>query len=264
MVRIYELYSRKRSQLTQAELDELGSINAASKGLTYLPLVQFANQWPDPDDIGGLHKAWRQSFFLPPGVSTETGPDAFSAWGDNDTLVCTEYMLGNSCHKGYYIDWFFRPIGSYYSDNLVKGQSDLEDIGKGFYKDFKEVGPEFLKAVAKVASNYPGIGTAIASAATFLVQVGAGASVEDATLAAGRAAVPSALQSAYDVGVGLATRGEIDYQAALDVAMAIAISQGFVTGDVLERYQTIQAAYEDAKEVGAGLEGLGTAVNVAV
>jgi hypothetical protein len=66
------------------------------------------------------------------------------------------------------------------------------------------------------------------------------------------------------LGVGLATQGELDVEAALKVAMAMAISEGVISGDVLEKYQTIKSAYEDAREIGAGIDGLGTTVSLAV
>jgi hypothetical protein len=46
--------------------------------------------------------------------------------------------------------------------------------------------------------------------------------------------------------------------------MAMAISEGVISGDILEKYQTIKSAYEDAREIGAGIDGLGTTVSLAV
>jgi hypothetical protein len=45
--------------------------------------------------------------------------------------------------------------------------------------------------------------------------------------------------------------------------MALAISEGVITGKVLETYNTIRGGYEDANEVAGNLKGLGTAVEIA-
>lgn len=268
MVRIFELYSRKRTELNSTELLELARFNLESKGLRYP-----ASSADFPDEYSFFRAMW-----LPPSANSQVGPDAFSVWGDYNSIYCNQYMAGGfsgtgnagppSCMAGYVIDFFGRRIGNYSAPNVVMGDSDLRVIVEGYYGDLADAweaaGPDAVKAIASAASNYPGIGTAIASAVTFLQAIGEGASLKDATLEAGRAAVPSALRAAYDVGIGLAVDGKLDYKSALKVAMALAISQGVITGDVLDRYNTIKAAYEDAQSVGAGLEGLGTAVDVAV
>lgn len=283
MVDIFEFYSKKMSELTPDKLETLGRLNANAKGIPFYTVeewISMGNSTPQKWD------EYKRNYFLPPGVSTEKGPDLFTEWASYDgefantvnfftpykpVLVCSEYFITEACAKGVFVDFFGRTIGTFKGNGTVYGQSDLWEISKGFGKQFKDLwksaGGDFLKAVASVASNYPGIGTAVAVGVTFLSEVGSGASLENAALSAGRSAVPSSLQAAYDVGVGLATQGELDYEAALEVAMAAAISQGIVTGDVLERYNQIKQAYDDAKKAGVevkgGLGGLGTAGKIA-
>lgn len=276
---IFEFYSRKMSELSPEELDQLGTLNGEAKGVKYLPLLEWAQQGITSGEAAKFETSsafwynYRQTFFLPPDVDTTKGPDMFTVWAespDGPTLECTiESPWG--CQQGVYYDWFGRQIGTYQSDNTVHGESDLMVIGKGFGKQFRDIwkaaGGKFVKSIAEIASNYPGIGTAIAAATTFLEQVGSGASLENAALAAGRSAIPSTLRAAYDVGVGLATRQELDIEAALDVAMAAAISQGVVTGDVLERFKAMKQSYDDAKAAGEQIEGgigtLGTVTDIA-
>lgn len=272
MVKIYDIYSTKMFQLTMAELDELGKLNAEAKGIDFVPLTDYLGSYiksGQPFDQQTVLDKYKQTFYLPPG--TGPGPDLFSAWATSPdgvsknawvlprrpTLVCqtsTATWDGSEgmCVKGYFLDFFGRQIGTYTSDGTLKGESDLSVISDGVIKQFEdawgEIGGEVLSAVASVASNYPGIGTVVSVAITFLQQIGSGASYEDAALSAARNAIPSAYRGLYDIGVGLATRGEIDYQAALTVAMSFAISEGVITGDMLEKYNTIKAAYDDAKE----------------
>lgn len=271
MSRIFELYSHKRTELTGAELDELAKLNGKAKGVAFQTFAEWMYSHTSEYDSGTSALMWRQTFFLPPGVNPDTGPDMFSVWADYAGVNCTQYMAGGPggsgiCMDGTAVDWFGRAIGHYHQDNVVQGTSDLEAIGKGYYRDFKKIwdaaGHEFVKEIASVASNYPGIGTVVASAVTFLEAVGSGASIEDATVAAGRAAIPSSLRAAYDVGVGLAVNGELDVKAALSVAMAAAISSGAIAGDVLEKYNTMKKAYDDAQAVKGNLDtGLGTLGN---
>ncbi len=294
MVDIFQFYSKKAVELTASEVEQLGKLNAEAKGVPYKTIYQAITEWasnPGDKSQADIMNAYKQIYYLPPGIPTDIGPDLFTEWADAPTgvngafswitqhgpsLVCSQYGAGGIgsppiCLKGIFYDFFGRPIGTYAGDNTVRGESDLMVIGQGFYKNLKDMwkaaGSQLLQTVANVASNYPGIGTAIAAGATFLEQVGSGASLENASLAAGRSAVPSALRSAYDVGVGIATQGKIDVDAALDVAMAVAISQGVVTGDILERYNSIKQAYDDAKDAGVsakeGINTLGTSVNVA-
>jgi hypothetical protein len=294
MVLLFNLYSAQTlSDLDDNEIWTLAQLNAKAKKLPLIareavisvarvkvpstPLDTFGRV--QGDSIPTALKQYRMQFFLPPGAAmagdvTEVTdeylalpvPDIYSVWAGETRLVCTDGGFGDACHHGYFEDWFGRIYGTF-EDN----SSDLEVIGEGFLKDLKAVwnnaGPMLLSYIAGMASNFPGVGTVIATGVTFLSAVGQGESIENAALAGARAAIPSALRGAYDIGVGLATRGELDVEAALTVAMAAAISQGVVTGDVLEKYNTIKAAYEDAKDAGVqvsdGLGGLGTAIHVA-
>lgn len=289
MTEIFQFYTTKMGELSNDELTRLGKLNAAAKGLKYYSVDEWIS-------LGNNYTtAWNQykrNYFLPPGVSDTTGPDMFSEWASNDVVstinwftpstepnfTCTEYFVGGlgssesgPCSKGIYTDWFGRQVGTYKGDGTVHGQSDLTFIGRGLLKEFKDLwkasSHDFLQYVASVASNYPGIGTVVAAGVVFLEELGSGASLENAAVAAGRAAVPSALRSAYDVGVGLATTGDLDVEKALGVAMAAAISQGVINGDVLERYNQIKDGYEQAKaaklEVQSDLKTLNKVVNEA-
>ena len=267
MVRIFDLYSRGMGTLSDAELEELAKLNAASKGETYTDPVSFGKLAKDSSgknlfetsDTFFFHEAWgsyNQRYYLPPGVNTDIKkPDTFSAWIADEWppfLKCTlSYQVGydSVCGKGIIFDGFFRAIGTYDDPNagVVRGKSELMDIGEGLAEDFKSAIPAVLRAVASVASNYPGIGTAIASGATFLAEVGSGASLENAAIASAKAAVPSSLQGAYDVGVGLATTGELDVKQALTVCLALAISEGAIDGVIIERFETMKKAYNDVK-----------------
>lgn len=274
LVRIYELYTTPYAKLTSDEIDELAHLNAEAKGITYVPLEDLAKAYM----ASGIQKtplnnfkfitAYRRQYWLPPGVNEEKGPDVFSGWGQAEPImVCHQFYVTGECQYGGYYDWFGRLVGAHIGDGTVHGQSDLKVIADGFYDGltdiWKDAGSDILRGIADVASNYPGIGTVIASGVTFLEAVGSGASLEEASLSAGRAAVPSTLRAAYDVGVGLATKGELDVKAALSVAMAAAISQGVIDGAILEKFETIKSAYEDASEVRKNLGHLGTVVNVA-
>lgn len=279
MVKIFTFYSTSYTTLTEIEREELARLNLAAKGEQhYVTPVQFGEATKDgsgrnlfqTQDSMFWHAAWgtyNRRNFLPPGVATTIkGPDSFSAWiadGWQPWLNCTQRFVGGlgsgqdgPCGKGTLYDGFFRAIGSIDNPDagVVRGESDLMAIGEGLAADFKGAAPAILRGIASVASNYPGIGTAIAVGATFLAEVGEGASIENATLRAGKAAVPSSLQGAYDVGVGLATTGELDVEKTLTVAMALAISQGAIDGKVLERFETIKQAYNDAKEVQGNLD----------
>lgn len=291
---IFETYSRKMATLTMAELDQLGQLNADAKGIAFKTQVDWAKEFlaqvqsgtrPE-SDADFIWDEYKQLYYLPPGVSTEVGPDMFSEWSysdrpdfkssngwgvNNGPFFKCEIDSPWGCQRGSFYDWFGRKVGTYQSDNTVHGVSDLMLIGQGLGKQFRDLwkaaGGDFVKAIADIASNYPGIGTAVAAAATFLEAVGSGASLENAALAAGRSAVPSTMRAAYDVGVGLATRQELDIDAALDIAMAAAINQGIVSGDVLERFNSMKKAYEDAKSAGEQIEGgigtLGTTASIA-
>lgn len=288
MVKIFNFYSTSYTSLTEAEREELAKLNLAAKGESgFVSAVQFGESTKDSlghnlfetSDSLFWHAAWgtyNRRNYLPPGVSNNIkGPDSFSAWiadGWAPWLNCTQRFvsgLGSTaegqCGKGTLYDGFFRAIGSIDNPDagVVKGESDLMAIGEGLADDFKSAAPAVLRGIASVASNYPGIGSAIAVGATFLAEVGEGASLQDASLRAGKAAVPSSLQGAYDVGVGLATTGELDIEKTLTVAMALAISQGAIDGKVLERFETIKQAYNDAKEVQGNLGTLGTTIDVA-
>lgn len=287
MVRVFEFYATSYGALTDSQREELAQLNLAAKGMDgYTSPIAFGESVKDSQgrnlfqtsDSLFWHAAWgsyNQRNYLPPGVSTSIkGPDSFSAWiadGWEPWLNCTQRYVGGlgsgvdgPCGKGTLFDGFFRVIGSVDNPDagVVRGESDLMAIGEGLADDFKSAAPAVLRGIASVASNYPGIGTAIAAGATFLAEVGSGASLEDASLAAARSAVPSSLQGAYDVGVGLATTGELDVEKTLTVAMALAISQGAIDGKVLERFDTIKQAYNDAKEVQGGLGTLGTVAQV--
>lgn len=288
MVKIFNFYATSMGQLTDTELQELARLNLKAKGEgKFYTEVQYGEMVKDSQgknlfqtsDSVFFHAAWgtyNSRYYLPPGVATDIKePDAFSAWiADRwpPWLDCTQRFVGGlgspegsgRCGKGTLFDGFFRTIGSLDDPNagVVRGESDLMAIGEGLVEDFKGAAPAILRGVASVASNYPGIGTAIAVAATFLAEVSSGAGLEDATLVAGRSAVPSALQGAYDVGVGLALTGEFDVKKTITVAMALAISQGAIDGKVLERFDTIKAAYNDVKEIQGGVGILDTAVQV--
>jgi hypothetical protein len=162
-----------------------------------------------------------------------------------------------TCHKGYYVDYFGRRIGDFYASNVVKGRSDLQVIAEGFYGNissiWEEAGPEILRQVASVASNYPGVGTVVAVGASFLAEVGEGASLGDASLAAARSAIPSALTAVYDIGVGLATQGNLNYEAAMKIALATAISESGLDGAVLQKMRTIKDGYDTARAIGIGV-----------
>jgi hypothetical protein len=204
------------------------------------------------------------------GPGHATAADFFSYWAQSDPDMVQvlggigEYVDGKPYEVGYFTDWFGRNIGNFQIPLTVWGRSDFEVILKGISNGIAKIAPHTAEAAADIASNFPGVGTAVAAAITFLAEVGRGASVENASLAAGRSAVPSSLRAAYDLGVGLATQGELDVEAALKVGMAMAISEGVISGDILEKYQTIKSAYEDAREIGAGIDGLGTTVSLAV
>jgi hypothetical protein len=294
MVLLFDMYTAQTlSQLDDEELWTLAKLNTEAKGLPLpsregvISVARVKVPSQPLDTLGrvqgmslpGALKTYRMYYFLPPGAAmagdvTEVTkeylarpvPDIYSVWAGETRLVCNDGGFGDSCHDGYYEDWFGRIYGTF-KDNT----SDLEAIGQGVLKDLKVVwenaGPALLKYVAQMASNFPGIGTVVASGVTFLSAVGQGMSVENAALASARAAVPSALRSVYDIGVGLAANGTLDVKAVLTVAMAAAISQGVITGDVLEKYNTIKAAYESAKATGETIEGglgsLSAAVNVA-
>lgn len=308
MVDIFQFYQKKLYELTAEEVDQLGKLNAAAKGVPFRTLPQAMIDWasnPGDKSQADAIGEWKRTYYLPPGVDATKGPDLFTAWADTPDgsaayyswmtqhgpyLRCDQSFAGGlvsdacasdpnclanlppaPCEKGVYLDWFGRQIGTYTGDDTVHGTSDLSVIGKGIYQNFsdlwKAAGNDLLTAVAKVASNYPGIGTAVASGITFLQAVGAGASVENATIAAGRAAVPSTLTSAYDIGVGLATQKGVNVEDALSVAMATAISQGVVSGDVLEYYNSIKDSYDQAKAAGveahAELTATGDIISVA-
>lgn len=263
MVRIYELYSRKLTSLSPAEQEELATLNGKAWGFEYVPIGDFvASRVNNPNfDMWSEIWTWRIYYLLPKGTQLG-GPDVFSAWAGGQTqFVCDEYYTIVSqpypCYRGRFVDFFGRTTGNYQMDLTVHGQSDLMAIGEGYVKDFKKIwevaGKDLTSAIANAASNYPGIGTVIASTVTFLSEVGSGASLEDATIAAGRAAVPSTLRSAYDVGVGLAVNGELDEKALATLAMSFAISEGVIDGEVLERYNEIKRAYNDSKEAADNL-----------
>lgn len=272
LVRIFDLYSRSRGTLSEAECQELAKLNADSKGETFIDELSFAKQVKDSagknlletSDTLFFRAAWgtyNRRFYLPPGVSYDIKkPDIFSAWIADywpPLFNCTMRYVGGLgtpegsglCGKGTLFDGFYRIIGTVDDPNagVVRGESQLMDIGEGLAEDFKSAIPTVLRAVASVASNYPGIGTAIASGATFLAEVGSGESLENAALASAKAAVPSSLQGAYDVGVGLATTGDLDVKEALTVCLALAISEGVVDGVIIERFETMKKAYNDAK-----------------
>lgn len=290
MVDIFQFYQKKLYELTAEEVDQLGKLNASAKGVPFRTLPQAMIDWasnPGDKSQADAIGEWKRTYYLPPGVDATKGPDLFTAWADTPdgsaayyswmtqhgpNLSCQTFFAGGvGCAKGVYYDWFGRQIGTYTGDDTVHGTSDLSVIGKGIYQNFsdlwKAAGNDLLTAVAKVASNYPGIGTAVASGITFLQAVGAGASVENATIAAGRAAVPSTLTSAYDIGVGLATQKGVNVEDALSVAMATAISQGVVSGDVLEYYNSIKDSYDSAVAAGvqahAEFASAGDLINVA-
>lgn len=277
MVRIYEFYRRKYSTLNDDERAELGQLNAAAKGVEWISEVDWGHErglFTTHNELY-FHGVWghyNNTYYLPPGVPDMKGPDVFTAWLDtwNPWLKCTGTVLVGRevvCSDGTYYDGFFRVIGYYHVDNVVKGKSDLSDIGEGLAKQFsdlwKAVGPGLLKAVASVASNYPGVGTAISVALTFVAEVGSGASLGNASLESAKAAVPSSIRGVYDLGVGLATTGELDPQQAATVAMAFAISTGALDGQILERYETIKKAYDDATAAGVGIQNLEIPVSVA-
>jgi hypothetical protein len=254
MVDIFNFYTTRRTSLTSAELDKLARLNASAKGIPYQTYTDVVHEIQGlvaagkveesaitPNVVFGLY---RSRMFLPPGIPDNNGkPDMFSVWaGSEPELICTQYFVTHDC-------------------------SDMTAIFEGVAEQFSDawdsVGREVVHEVASVASNYPGIGTAISVAITALEQLGQGASLSDAALAAGRSAIPSVYRAAYDIGVGIVIDGKVPYDDLADVAMAAAISSGAVSGDVLERYNTIMTAYNDAKSTFEGVQELGTAVHVA-
>lgn len=289
MVTIFQYYEKGAGWLTNEEFEHLGRLNAQAKGIEYMTADQYADMihdgegknlhdTPNWEFYWAAIGMWWRNYYLPPNYEWVEGKaDMFTAWSIKPTvqefiksdrkhppradirLQCTLRYAGGlgtpegegPCGKGKYWDIFYRVVGTLDDPKAgtVYGTSDLMAIGEGIVDDFKGAVPAVLRAIASVASNYPGIGTAIAAGATFLAEVGSGASLEDAALASGRAAVPSALTGAYDIGVGLATKGELDAGEALKVAMAMAISQGVINGDVLEQFETIKQAYNDYQEV---------------
>ncbi len=291
MVLLFDLYTAQtRRNLDDDELYTLAKLNGDAKGIQLLDregILSIAKAKIPAQALHGFDNVqgdaipealayYRQSFFLPPGAASshdgadDAGrpiPDIYSVWGGETRLVCQDGGFGDACHTGYFQDWFGRSYGNYHDND-----SDIDAISSGFLNDLQvawsAAGPGLLSAIAGMASNFPGIGTAIAVGVTFLSAVGEGASFENAALAGARAAVPSALRSVYDIGVGLAVKGTFDLDAALTVAMATAISQGAINGDVLATYNTIKTAYEDAKATGEQIEGglgtLGGAINVAI
>lgn len=294
MVRIFDLYSRSMSALTNDEMEELGRLVADSKGIEFVRWTEIQNF----DLFDYVRK-----YFLPSNADREKGPDFFTGWSStpfpernskNDFnplyepwLDCyrtqgARYDQGSTtsghvasrrgdCYRGTLRDFFWREVGTFEGDEDY-GKSEFMTLVDGISSGLKDVwgavGSDVLKTTADIASNFPGIGTAVAAAATFLEAIGSGESVESATLAAARGSVPSSLRAMYDIGVGLATQGKLDIQAALTVAMATAISSGVISGDVLEKYKVIQGAYLDAKEAGVqvrdGLEHLGAVTDLAV
>jgi hypothetical protein len=291
MVLLFDLYTaQRRVDLSDDELYALARLNAEAKGITLIDRegvlsiakVKIASQSLDTfGKVQGMEipeavSYYRQAFFLPPGVAKShdgaddagrSAPDIYSIWAGETRLVCEDGGFGDACHKGYFQDWFGRSYGAYHDND-----SDFEVISSGFLDQLKTVwnaaGSQLLSYIASMASNFPGIGTAVSVGITFVSEVGKGVSLKNAALTSARAAVPSALRSAYDIGVGLATSGKIDIEAALTIAMAAAISQGAIDGEVLAKYNTIKKAYEDAKATGEQLEGglgsLGTAVDIAI
>lgn len=291
MVLLFDLYtSQNRLSLDDKEILALARLNAKAKGIPLLDdegILSIAKVKIPSQPLVGFGKVqgakipdalsyYRCAFFLPPGAAkSQDGaddngrpiPDLYSVWAYEDRLVCEDGGFGDACHQGYWQDWFGRTYG-WYHDN----DSDLDAISSGFLKDLKDVwsaaGSQLVSYFAKMASNFPGIGTAVSVGITFLSEVGKGASFKNAALTSARAAIPSALQGAYDVGVGLAVNGELDLEQALTVAMAAAISQGAIDGEVIAKYNAIKQAYEDTKAAGEQIEGglgsLGTAVNIAV
>ncbi len=291
MVLLFDLYTAQtRRNLDDEELYSLAKLNADAKGIQLLDregILSFAKANIPSQTINEFGKVqgmaipealayYRQAFFLPPGTASshdgadDTGrpvPDIYSVWGGETRLVCEDGGFADACHTGYFQDWFGRSYGHYHDND-----SDIDAISSGFLKDLNAAwdaaGPGLLSYIASMASNFPGIGTAISVGVTFLSAVGEGASLENAALASARSAIPSAFRSVYDIGVGLAVKGTFDLDAALTVAMATAISQGAINGDVLNTYNTIKTAYEDAKATGEQIEGgLGTlsgAIKVAI
>lgn len=290
MVLLFDLYTAQtRRDLDDTEYLALARLNCKAKGIQLMDdeaILSVAKAKLPSQPLSGFGKVqgqqvpealgyYRRIFFLPPGTAkSEDGtddagrpiPDIYSIWAGEARLVCEDGGFGDACHKGYWQDWFGRSYG-WYHDN----DSDLEIISSGFLGQLTDVwnaaGNQLVSYIAKMASNFPGIGTAVSVGITFLSEVGKGASLKNAALTSARAAVPSALQSAYDIGVGLAINGSLDIEAALTVAMAAAISQGAIDGEVIAKYNAIKQAYEDAKETGESLEGglgsLGTAVDIA-
>lgn len=275
MVQIFNFYSRKHSELSDGEREQLGRLNAAAKGVSWISEIQWANERGLLTTSNELyyHGVWghyNQTYYLPPNANDSKGPDLFTAWLDDwaPWFQCTARAggLGDPnpwCVKGTFRDGFFRLIGTYDVGTTVYGQSDLMLIGEGLAKQFadlwKVVGPGLLKAVASVASNYPGIGTAISVALTFVAEVGSGASVGHAALESAKAAIPAGIRGVYDLGVGLAETGKLDPEKAATVAMAFAISTGVLDGAISERYEAIKKGFDDAKSV-----GIGDAIAVAV
>jgi len=300
-VRVFELYSTPMWNLTDDDMVELAKLNAEAKGIPYKTLQEFS----DAREMGSgpvpFPYDYQRLYFLPPGASQDTGPDSFTAWADSpwptgnshnqyrptyqgSFIDCTKFQgerYGGSrvrnpsgasaedCYEGTLRDFFWRQVGTFKGDENY-GKSDLEVMLSGYAEGFKDiwsaVGGDVLKTTADIASNFPGIGTAVAAGATFLEAIGSGKSLEVASLAAARGAVPSTMRAVYDIGVGLATQGSLDVEAVMSIAMAAAIQQGAISGDVLEKYNQIKSAYEDAKaagvEISDDLNHLGSVTNL--
>lgn len=279
VVQIFDLYSRPMSRLSNEEMVKLGQLIADSKGIPFEHWPSYGYH-PEFDLFDYTHK-----FFLPPNADQNKGPDFFSGWSstpfedrhsnndfsplyepwlDCSTTQGSRYEQGSTtsghvpsrpgdCYEGTLRDFFWREIGSFKGDENY-GKSEfmvlVDGISAGLQDVWSAVGSDVLKTTADIASNFPGVGTVVAAGATFLEAIGSGESLAVASLAAARGSVPSSLRAAYDIGVGLATQGELDIEAALSVAMASAITSGVIDGDVLEKYNTIKKSYEDAKAAG--------------
>jgi hypothetical protein len=145
------------------------------------------------------------------------------------------------------------PDAAFYADKYSKesylvGGFSVDEYGRTFQGVSWDPMSVVFQTTQTVLPFIPGVGPVAAAGIAAAIALAQGKSVDEAALAAARAALPVGVQIAFDMGVGVALQGKPVDQAAQDATL------GYLEG----KYPGSKAAYDKGKQMtkSLGVSGL--------